>query len=139
MRSGRTAWGKLLLRDEFPRIGTARWNPWQIGPGIVFVVVYVLLDRVTVFFQMWAGVSAWYPPVGLALGLMVGLEYAPVVLAAGTFASIVNYHQSPRTATFWAVNITVVGGTRQRRICCDGCCDAIFRSGLWATCFATCA
>ena len=112
LQSGRTAWGKFLRRDEFPRIGTARWNPWRIGVGAVFVVLYLLLDRTTVFFQMWAGVSAWYPPVALALALMVGLglEFAPVVLLAGAVASIANYHQSLSSATFWAVNFVVAGG-----------------------------
>jgi PAS domain S-box-containing protein len=112
LQGGQTAWGKFLRRDGSLVNGTARWNPWRIAPGIAFVALYLLLDRATVFFQMWAGVSAWYPPVGLALAMMVGLgmEYAPLVLVAGTIASIMNYHQSPRTATFWAVNITVAGG-----------------------------
>jgi signal transduction histidine kinase len=89
----------------------ARWNPWRIWPGIVFVVAYVLLDRTTVYFQMWSGVSAWYPPVGLALGMLVGmgLAYAPLMLIAGVIAGIVNYHQSPYTATFWFINFLVVG------------------------------
>jgi PAS domain S-box-containing protein len=92
-------------------ISRARWNPWRIGPGIVFVVAYVLLDRTTVYFQMWSGVSAWYPPVGLALGMLVGmgLAYAPLMLIAGVIAGIVNYHQSPNTATFWVINFLVVG------------------------------
>ena len=97
--------------DESLMIGRARWNPWRIGPGIVFVVVYVLLDRTTVYFQMWSGVSAWYPPVGLALGMLVGmgLAYAPLMLIAGVIAGIVNYHQSPYTAAFWIINFVVVG------------------------------
>ena len=111
MQSGRTALGKLLRGDESLMISRARWNPWRVGPGIVFVVAYVLLDRTTVYFQMWSGVSAWYPPVGLALGMLVGmgLAYAPLMLIAGVIAGIVNYHQSPNTATFWVINFLVVG------------------------------
>ena len=111
LQSGRNAWGRLLLRDKSLTTGTVRWNPWRIGPGIVFVVVYVLLDRTTVYFQMWSGVSAWYPPVGLGLGMLVGmgLEYAPLMLLAGEIAGIVNYHQSPYTTTFWFINFLVVG------------------------------
>jgi integral membrane sensor domain MASE1 len=88
-----------------------QWNPWRIGPGIVFVLVYVLLDRMTVFFQMWTGISAWYPPVGLAPGMLVGmgLAYAPRMLLAGAIAGIVNYHQSPYSAAFWIINLVVVG------------------------------
>lgn len=111
LRDGRTAWGKLVRRDESLTIGTVRWNPWRIGSGIVFVLVYVLLDRMTVFFQMWSGISAWYPPVGLALGMLVGmgLGYAPLMLLAGVIAGIVNYHQSPNAGSFWIINFVVVG------------------------------
>jgi PAS domain S-box-containing protein len=111
LHGGRTAWGKLLRRDESLMVSRARWNPWRIGPGIVFVAAYVLLDRMTVFFQMWSGISAWYPPVGLALGMLVGmgLAYAPLMLLAGVTAGIVNYHQSPYVASFWVINFVAVG------------------------------
>jgi PAS domain S-box-containing protein len=111
LQGERTAWGKLLRRDKSEVNFTERWNPWRIVPGIVFVVVYVLLDRATVFFQMWTGISAWYPPVGLALGMLVGmgLAYAPLMLLAGVSASIVNYHVSPYTTSFWIINFVVVG------------------------------
>ena len=57
-------------------------------------VLFVLLDRTTVFFQLWGGISAWYPPVGLALALLVGLDlsYAPLLFLAGAIGSVVNYH-----------------------------------------------
>ena len=88
------------------------WNPWRVGPAILFAALYLLLDRVTVFFQMWAGVSAWYPPVGLELALLVGfgLSYAPLMFVAGVVATMLNYHQSPHTLAFWAVNLAVVCG-----------------------------
>jgi PAS domain S-box-containing protein len=88
------------------------WNPWRIGPAILFALLYLLLDRVTVFFQMWAGVSAWYPPVGLELALLIGfgLSYAPLMFVTGVIATILNYHQSPHTLAFWAVNLAVVSG-----------------------------
>ena len=97
--------------DESPTTGRARWNPWRIGAGIVFVVAYVLLDRMTVFFQMWSGISAWYPPVGLGLGMLVGmgLAFAPLMLFAGIIAGILNYHQSPYSGSFWIINFVVVG------------------------------
>lgn len=91
---------------------TPIWNPWRIGTAIVFALLYLWLDRVTVFFQMWAGVSAWYPPVGLELALLIGfgISYAPLMFFAGIVASIVNYHQSPHALAFWAVNLVVVVG-----------------------------
>jgi hypothetical protein len=33
--------------------------------GFLFVVVFVSLDRTTVYLQILPGISAWYPPVGL--------------------------------------------------------------------------
>ncbi|MFZ0084304.1 MAG: ATP-binding protein [Candidatus Acidiferrales bacterium] len=88
------------------------WNPWRLVPALLFALLYLLLDRVTVFFQMWAGVSAWYPPVGLELALLVGfgISYAPLMLVAGCVASVLNYHESPHALAFWAVNATVVAG-----------------------------
>jgi hypothetical protein len=52
--------------------GIFAWNPWRIFPALGFALLYILLDRLTVFFQMWSGVSAWYPPVGVELALLVG-------------------------------------------------------------------
>jgi PAS domain S-box-containing protein len=80
--------------------------------GILFVVTYIALDRTTVFFQMWHGISAWYPPVGLALAAMfgLGLWFAPLAYVAGTIASVVNYNESPTSISFWLINVAVIGG-----------------------------
>jgi len=80
--------------------------------GLIFVLLYLLLDRMTVYFQMWHGVSAWYPPVGLGLAMMAGMGwwFAPLMYLAGTVASLVNYGESPATLTFWLMNFLVVGG-----------------------------
>jgi PAS domain S-box-containing protein len=90
---------------------TALRNPWRTLPGLIFVLLFILLDRATVYFQVWAGVSAWYPPVGLEVALMAGLSIAnaPLMLLAGCIASVANYHQSPHTTAFWAVNIISAG------------------------------
>jgi len=88
--------------------GTTPWplpwfvNPWNFGAGVVFLILHVVLDRMTVDFQMWKGVSAWYPPAGLEVAVLVGLgfSYMPVILVANFVSAIVNYHQSPRSAAF---------------------------------------
>ena len=100
--TGESLLGRILLL----------WNPWRVVPAILFALLYFLLDRVTVFFQMWAGVSAWYPPVGLELALFIGfgISYAPLMFLAGVLATTINYHQSPYTLAFWAVNLAVVCG-----------------------------
>ena len=84
----------------------------RIAIGIVFVVVYVLLDRTTVYFQMREGITAWYPPVGLSLAMMFGLGmwFAPLAYLAGTLASFVNFNESPASIAFWLVNVAVTGG-----------------------------
>jgi PAS domain S-box-containing protein len=84
----------------------------RIGVGLLFIILYVLLDRLTTYFQIWHGVSAWYPPVGLGLAMLAGMGwwFAPLMYLAGTVASLVNYHESPATLTFWLMNLVVVGG-----------------------------
>jgi PAS domain S-box-containing protein len=69
---------------------------------VVFVIVYLAADRSTVFLQIWSGISAWYPPTGIALALLLGLgvRYAPLYVLAGLLAGRVNYHQAYFTYTF---------------------------------------
>jgi PAS domain S-box-containing protein len=75
-------------------------------------LLYVVLDRSVVFFQMWEGISAWYPPAGLALALLVGLDlgYAPLLLIAGMIAAIANYPVQTFSWGFWSVNWVVAVG-----------------------------
>ena len=77
----------------------------------VALVAYVLLDRTTLYFQIWPGISAWYPPTGLSMALLLGLgpEWVAVMLAGGLIASIVNYNQSVWSYGFWAANPAIVG------------------------------
>ena len=39
--------------------------PYRLAIAIGFTILYVALDRSVVFFQLWEGISAWYPPAGL--------------------------------------------------------------------------
>jgi PAS domain S-box-containing protein len=59
-----------------------------------FVLLYVALDRSTVYFQIYSGISAWYPPAGLAVAFLVvfGPTYLPLVFVASFTANVVNYH-----------------------------------------------
>lgn len=61
---------------------------------------------------MWNGISAWYPPSGLALAAMAGLDftYAPLTLLAGWISALVNYHQSPLSYAFLLVSPIIVVG-----------------------------
>src|SRR5580692_2891471 len=67
----------------------------RIVVAILFVLIFVLLDRMTVYFQMWSGISAWYPPSAITLAILLGMEsgYLPVMVFASFIAAKVNYHQ----------------------------------------------
>ena len=86
------------------------WKLRQLVVAVCFVVVYVLLDRTTVSFQIWTEISAWYPPTGLALAALIGLgwRYAPVILLAECIASVVNYHLPVRSYSFLAGNVEFI-------------------------------
>jgi PAS domain S-box-containing protein len=108
----RAALGEAWRGDKFAEFFTALRNPWRVVPGIIFFILYILLDRLTVFFQMWQGVSAWYPPVGLEVAVLtgLGLAYAPVMFVAGLSASVLNYHLSPFALSTWVMICISVGG-----------------------------
>ncbi len=80
--------------------------------AVVFVALYVLLDRSTVFFQMWTGVSAWYPPSGLSLAMLIGFgsSYIPSVMLGGVISALTNYHQSLLSFNTIGANLAVSGG-----------------------------
>lgn len=96
----------VFLRGALPT------SPLRFGVGIVFLFLLVLLDRMAVGFQIWNGVSAWYPPAGLEVAVLVGLGlwFSPVMLLANCLAGMINYHTSPLTASFWLSNLTIAGG-----------------------------
>lgn len=86
------------------------WKLRHVMVAVCFVVVYVLVDRTTVSFQIWTEISAWYPPTGLALAALIGLgwRYAPMILLAESIASVVNYHLPVRSYSFLVGNIEFV-------------------------------
>jgi integral membrane sensor domain MASE1 len=84
----------------------------RVCVAVVFVALYVLLDRSTVFFQMWSGVSAWYPPSGFSLAMLIGFgsSYVPMVMLGGAIAGVANYHQSLFSFNTIGANLAVSGG-----------------------------
>ena len=105
--------GRGALPPDSARHGMLRpLMPRRVCIGVGFVLLYVLLDRTSVYFQMWQGITAWYPPVGLALAMLIGLGmwFAPLAYMAGTLASIVNFNESPTSISFWLINVAVIGG-----------------------------
>lgn len=80
---------RWLRRILLPRFGSR-----DLAISCGFLVLYVALDRTTLSFQMWGGISAWYPPSALSMALMVGLglRFAPVVFLAALASGLANYH-----------------------------------------------
>ena len=78
--------------------------------GVFIVVIYVLLDRSTVFFQMWSDISAWYPPTGVSMAVLIGMGagYAPLLLVAALASAKLNYHSATLSYGFLVVNPLIV-------------------------------
>src|ERR1700675_1888568 len=114
--------------------------------AVCFVVLYVLLDRSTVAFQILRQISAWYPPTGLALAVLIGIgpSYAPVLLIAGLIASIVNYHLPIPSYSLLAGNIqyvvvyTAAAEILRRVVKIDAHLRAM-RDVIWLLLVATCS
>jgi PAS domain S-box-containing protein len=94
-------------------------NGWRGANGarrlavrLLFVAAYVALDRSAVHFQIWSGISAWYPPVGLALALLMdlGMSFVPWYLLAGCLSGVINYHQPLAAYGFWYATPVIVFG-----------------------------
>jgi PAS domain S-box-containing protein len=101
-----------------PREGSAPNPPQFIQRGnltlyfrrflfaVLCVLIYCILDRTTVYLQIWPSISAWYPPVGFSVALMIGLglEIVPIIIIASYLAGFLNYHQSPTSPAFLFIN-----------------------------------
>jgi PAS domain S-box-containing protein len=89
-----------------PSTGNFSFHIRRLVFALVCVFIYVLLDRTTVYLQIWPNISAWYPPVGLAVALIVGLgpRILPALVVAGYLAGYINYHQSVTSLPFLLIN-----------------------------------
>jgi hypothetical protein len=80
--------------------------------AVLFTLFYVALDRTTVYFQMWVGISSWYPPSGVAVAILLGMGtgYAPLIVLASFIAAKVNYHQEIFSYSFIFATTAITGG-----------------------------
>jgi integral membrane sensor domain MASE1 len=113
---------------------------------VCFVVVYVLVDRTTVSFQIWNEISAGYPPTGLALAALIGLgwSYAPVILLAECISSIVNYYPPVHSYSFLVGNVEfisvyTIAAVVLRRVLKIDWRLRTMRDVMWLLLVATCA
>ena len=92
-----------------PRPSAAGKPPaWRIAAvALLFLVVCVLLHRSDVLLESKLGFTIWYPPIGLAVALLLGLSprYAPLVCLAEALSGALIYHQPVRS---WAELLTPV-------------------------------
>jgi hypothetical protein len=65
----------------------------RISFYVFIIIFYVLLDRATVQLEVFPNVSAWYPPVGLLVALIIGLgaEAVPAMVVALYLSDFLNY------------------------------------------------
>src|ERR1700675_3371611 len=97
----------MMSRPESRLTEDTRRKLRQLLVAVCFVALHVLLDRSTMFFQIWTEISAWYPPTGLAFAVLIGFGplYALPILIATYIASILNYHQPVVSFSFLVGNI----------------------------------
>jgi PAS domain S-box-containing protein len=78
--------------------------------GVAGTVTYILLDRSTVFLQMWPNISAWYPPVAFSLAMLIGLgpKAIPMVVAGAYLSGVLNYGQKVESVGFLFLNPLIV-------------------------------
>jgi PAS domain S-box-containing protein len=101
--------------SDIPRKHSRHLVTWHAIVSISFVLLYLLLNRPEVVFFSRIGFVAWYPAVGLAMALMVGVSpwYALLVCFSDALAARVIYAQPVMSFsnTVDAVGIAICYGT----------------------------
>jgi integral membrane sensor domain MASE1 len=80
--------------------------PRRFSFALATIAIYVLLARAALYLQIWPDISAWYPPIGLSLALVIGLgvEAIPAIVIAGCLAGIINYQETFTSLPFLLIN-----------------------------------
>src|SRR5258706_16456097 len=77
-----------------------------------YLVGFIALDRLSLAFQIYPGVVAWYPPDGLSFALLLvfGWRFMPVVALASLISSSLVYQLAiPSPALFvWAIVLSTI-------------------------------
>jgi PAS domain S-box-containing protein len=91
--------------------------------GCCFVLVYVWLDRSTVYFQIWPSISAWYPPTGLGVAVLIAFGPGAMLymFVAACLAASLNYHTPVASYSYFPsllvlVSFYATGTTILRRV-----------------------
>jgi diguanylate cyclase (GGDEF)-like protein/PAS domain S-box-containing protein len=87
---------------------TGQPQAWRlVAVGLSFLLAYVLLHRSDILLESKLGFTIWFPPIGLAMALLLGLgpRWAPLVCFAEALSGLLIYHQPVRS---WAELLTPV-------------------------------
>ena len=102
----------------------------MIRHGLVslsFVLLYLLLNRPEVIFLSRIGFVAWYPAIGLAMALMLGVSpwYALLTCFSDAVASRVIYAQPAVSFSNTVDALELLFVMAQRHMCCAVLCKSI--------------
>ncbi|HEV2426139.1 MAG TPA: PAS domain S-box protein [Terriglobia bacterium] len=83
--------GRPRRQSFFPQFV---FSPRRILVAVLYIGIYLALDRFTTYSQSWPSLIVLYLPAGLTLALLLGmgLEYAPAAVVASALSAVVNYH-----------------------------------------------
>lgn len=78
---------------------------------VLFAALYFLLDGSDILLESHLGFAIWYPPIGIAVPLLLGLSpwYAPLICLAEAISGKMIYHQPLLSWTEIVTPISVAG------------------------------
>src|SRR5215467_7887151 len=91
----------------------ARYGWRTIALSIGYVALYLALDRLSFIGALHGiGITPWSPTAGLAMALLIigGLRYAPLVMAAEVLSGAMLPVVSPSVAAIFLASLVVTGG-----------------------------
>jgi PAS domain S-box-containing protein len=95
-----------------PPGGRAGFLARRVLFGLAYIGLYLALDRSSVYFQIWRGVSAWYLPTGLTVALLLaaGVRATPLALVAMVVAALADYHWPLRSWSLLPASMSMLLG-----------------------------
>ena len=81
-----------LLNRSAHQLGSSRVVRW-ISICLAYLAAFLLLDRITLVFEIQPGVVPWYPPTGLTFAMLLGFgpSFIPAVALASLLSSLFVY------------------------------------------------
>ncbi len=78
---------------------------------VLFLTLYILLDRLALGLSIWPNMYTWYLPVGITMALLVGMgpEYGLLAFLASTLVAVLDYHM-PLSSSWSAIPLSLAFG-----------------------------